>query len=98
MSDTKHKTECPTRLQWRVLATLRDGPTKYLSHFHGNYRVGQRSGRSSIRTALSVKKRGWVLFDKDASHYALSEAGRVALAVGDRRYLQSEIDYARRAL
>lgn len=77
---------CPTRHQWLVLRTLRDGPTKRLGG-HGN-----------LRTKISVKRRGWVEYDEQALHYNLTADGREALAAGDRRYLANEIAYARRSL
>lgn len=91
MSDSQHKSACPTRNQWRVLVPLRGGPVKYLHRPSGN-----------LKTTMSVRKRGWVLYDDGAGsetrNYYLSDAGRDALARGDRRYLASEIAYAKRVL
>lgn len=84
---TKQKAHCPSRQQWRLLAALRNGPAK---HIH-------RAGKS-IRTPMSLRKQGWVDYDKERLLYALSESGLKALAAGDRRYQASEIAYAKRSL
>lgn len=78
---------CPTRLQWLVLATLREGPTPYLRRSGGN-----------LKTSLSVRKRRWILYDDASRWYVLSDTGRAALAAGDRRYQAAEIAYAKRPL
>jgi hypothetical protein len=78
---------CPTRAQWRVLATLREGPTPYL---HG--------GGANLKTTTSVQKRGWVLYVARTRQYTLSDEGRAALEAGDRRHQASEVAYARRPL
>ena len=81
------KPACPTRHQWRVLAKLRDGAAKYLHRPGGN-----------LKTSMSVRKRGWVLYDEQRLNYFLSDTGRAALVLGDRRYQASEIAYAKRLL
>ena len=79
---------CPTRNQWRLLATFRDGPSRRIGRFY----IG------NLRTSDSVRRRGWVVFDNSIDMYKLSDAGRDALAAGDRRYQESETAYARRPL
>lgn len=84
----------PTRRQWLVLATMREGAVKRMPSLSSGVRGAQRS---NTRTNRSVQARGWVLYD-EAQGYVLTAAGQTALAVGDRRYQKAEREYARRPL